>query len=306
MVMVSNLDPSTDIQPLGDICLRWPMDSRERIVELYDGTRLWTAASGTGPPVIACHGGPGLWDYLAPLADLLDDQLTVVRYDQRGCGRSGGEGPYTIDQAVDDLEQLRIAYAFDGIGVLGHSWGAELALRYAARHADYTRAVAYIAGVGDDQDFRPTHSAEVARRLGSEVDRWRELASRQRNAEEEREFCLLQWRPDFSPSSDVRAHAEALWRTRPDGVEVNTRANRELWADRVNPPLVDVLGEVSAPVLMLFGADDPRPWTSTNPIYVALADTVVVRRVVLDDAGHAPWVEQPEAVRSLALELLRY
>lgn len=37
------------------------------MVRVRDGAELWTAVSGTGPPVVCLHGGPGLWDYLAPL-----------------------------------------------------------------------------------------------------------------------------------------------------------------------------------------------------------------------------------------------
>lgn len=78
-------------------------DSRsERFVVLADGAALWTAVTGSGAPVVRCHGGPGLWDYLEPLASLIEDEFTVVRYDQRGCGRSSGAGPFTTAQAVDD------------------------------------------------------------------------------------------------------------------------------------------------------------------------------------------------------------
>jgi proline iminopeptidase len=87
---------------------------REQLVELPDGAKLWTATSGGGPPVVCCHGGPGLWDYLADLAALLDDSHLMVRFDQRGCGRStGADGPFTLAQAVADLEQLRQALSVD-------------------------------------------------------------------------------------------------------------------------------------------------------------------------------------------------
>ena len=140
-------------------------------VRLCDGTELWTAVSGTGPPVVLLHGGPGLWDYLAPLAALLDDTFTVIRFDQRGCGRSTGGGPFTIAQAVDDMDQVRAALGFDRWAVAGHSWGAELALRCAARHPDRTTAIAYIAGVGAGNDFRGAYAAERDRRLGPDRER---------------------------------------------------------------------------------------------------------------------------------------
>lgn len=122
---------------------------RQGVVVLEDGAQLWTATSGTGSPVVLCHGGPGLWDYLSDLAVLLEDDHTVVRFEQRGCGRSTGrDGPFTVTQAVDDLDQLRRALGVDRWSVVGHSWGAELALRYAATHPGRTSAVAYLAGVG--------------------------------------------------------------------------------------------------------------------------------------------------------------
>ena len=55
---------------------------------------LWTVRQGHGPALVCCHGGPGLWDYLEPVAAMLDDLVTVYRYDQRSCGRSTGGPPY--------------------------------------------------------------------------------------------------------------------------------------------------------------------------------------------------------------------
>lgn len=274
-----------------------------KLVELFDGTHLWTTVEGSGPPVIACHGGPGLWDYLGPLASLLADRFTVVRFHQRGCGRSDPyDGPFTIRQAVEDLDQVREAHGFEEIGLLGHSWGAELVLRYAAIHPSHTRAVDYVSGVGGDDAFRPAFREEFERRLGDSAERWRRLSHVQdRPIEQEHEFCLLQWAPDFSPRSDTRVLAEEQWKTRPPGAVINVKANRDLWADRATDDLVGLAGQVTAPVLMLFGADDPRPWRSADPVHTALSD---VRHLVLAGAGHAPWAERPDAaVRALIATL---
>jgi proline iminopeptidase len=54
------------------------------MIRLHDGAELWTAVSGTGPPVVCLHGGRGLWDYLAPLAALLDD-MPVTMLLRRPC-----------------------------------------------------------------------------------------------------------------------------------------------------------------------------------------------------------------------------
>lgn len=275
-------------------------------VRLRDGAELWTTVSGTGPPVVCLHGGPGLWDYLAPLAALLDDTFTVARFDQRGCGRSTADGgPFTIEQAVDDLDQVREALGFGRWAVAGHSWGAELALRYAAQHLDRTTAVAYIAGVGAGNSFRDAFVAERDRRLGPDRERLAELSAipaGDRTPAEERERCLLQWRADFAPTLDAAGHALALWETRPPGAAVNAVANRELWNDREAEDLCLAAARITCPVTMISGEQDPRPWTASDSLLAALPNA---SRIVLKDVGHAPWAERPADTRRLIIDALR-
>lgn len=279
------------------------MQADERTVTLGDGTQLWTAVSGSGTPVVLCHGGPGLWDYLTDVAALLDHTHTVIRFEQRGCGRSRGrQGPFTLAQAVDDVDQLRRALGIERWGVLGHSWGAELALRYAAAHPDRTTAVAYVAGIGAGDSWREPYIAERDRRLGDELPRWLELGGRTRTLQEERAWCLLQWRPDFSPAGDPVAHADALWATRPAGIEINQLANRQLFAQSTGDDLLTRARALPVAVTMLLGADDPRPWAATDALLEQLPN---VRRIILDRAGHAPWRERPADLQTLSLEALR-
>lgn len=225
----------------------------------------------------------------------------MIRYDQRGCGRSTGSGPFTITQAVDDLDQLRAAMGVDRWGVVGHSWGAELALRYAAAYPTQSSAVSYIAGVGADDAFLDQYVAERRRRLADDYPRWAELAKRARTPAEEREWSLLQWRPDFAPSSDAAGYAEDLWVTRPPGALINAQANHELWAARMTLPLLDLAPTINTPVTMIIGADDPRPWSCAEPLCAALPNCDLI---VLDDAGHAPWVERPRDTQATLMRAL--
>ncbi len=276
------------------------------MVRLRDGAELWTTISGTGPPVVCLHGGPGMWDYLASLAALLDDTFTVIRFDQRGCGRSTADGgPFTIKQAVHDLEEVRAALGFGRWAVAGHSWGAELALRYAARHQDRTVAVAYIGGVGAGYGYREAFGAEQARRLGPDRGRVAELSAipvGDRTTAEDREMCMLQWRTDFSPTPDAAGHALALWETRPPGAAVNVAANRQLWGDRATDDLHLAAARVTCPVTLIHGEDDPRPWTASDSLLAALP---AASRIVLKEAGHVPWAEQPADTRRLVIDALR-
>lgn len=69
----------------------------------------------------------------------------------RGVGRSGG-GPHDMERAVADLEDVRRAAGVATWTVLGHSWGSDLAVRYALDHPDVVAAVVGIAGRGPQRD----------------------------------------------------------------------------------------------------------------------------------------------------------
>lgn len=78
--------------------------SLQRIIDI-NGVRLWTTVSGSGPAMVLCHGRPGNFDTLGPVAEMVDDIVTMIRYDQRACGRSTGTPPFSVDQFVDDLKE---------------------------------------------------------------------------------------------------------------------------------------------------------------------------------------------------------
>ncbi|MDQ2873863.1 MAG: alpha/beta fold hydrolase [Actinomycetota bacterium] len=61
------------------------------------------------------------------LAPLVTDDVRVIRWDQRGCGRSDRHGPYSLDQSAADLDAIRTHLGLSQMAVLGHSWGATLA-----------------------------------------------------------------------------------------------------------------------------------------------------------------------------------
>jgi pimeloyl-ACP methyl ester carboxylesterase len=82
------------------------------LVPMSGGCPLWTQATGAGRPVVLCHGGPGLWDYLAPLARLAGPGYRVHRYDQRGCGRSGALRPWTLERFITDLDGVRAHFGY--------------------------------------------------------------------------------------------------------------------------------------------------------------------------------------------------
>src|SRR5262245_60552567 len=123
-----------------------------RPVVADDGRRLWAVksgpATGAGEPLIVCHGGPGLWDMFGDLAAMLRGELRVIRWDQRGCGRSERRGPYSMARTVADLDAVREHFGLERVALLGHSWGGQLALRYALDNPDRVSKLVYVSGTG--------------------------------------------------------------------------------------------------------------------------------------------------------------
>jgi pimeloyl-ACP methyl ester carboxylesterase len=105
----------------------------DRYLDL-DGARLRWRMGGEGPPIVLLHGWAmdlGYWDTLAPL---LARDFTVLRFDRRGFGLSGGSPD--ILRNVDDLRALLDAAAMERVAVLGMSQGARLAIHFARSHPE--------------------------------------------------------------------------------------------------------------------------------------------------------------------------
>jgi len=257
-----------------------------------DGASLSVTISGEGPALVLCHGGPGLWDYFDDLAHELEDLVTVVRWDQRGCGRStDGKEPHSVARYVEDLDTVRATLDLDRWIVGGHSWGAALALQYVFAHADRADALVYVSGTGIGQKWHDAFRDERRRRLGDDFDRWLGLAQRDRNGDEDREYRLLSWSIDFVDRPRSGELAGKLDRP----FAINQEANRQIceemsaWAEE---DLVAKCGRVTVPALVLHGAHDPRPAWAIDSLVNALPNA---EALVLVNAGHTPWLEAPES-----------
>jgi proline iminopeptidase len=107
--------------------------SYARHVHIGD-TRLFIVERGQGYPLVVLHGGPGLdhhefADYLDPLCD----QFRLILVDMRAQGKSDPcpEATWTLEQMARDVVSLANGLDLDQYAVLGHSYGAFVALQHA-------------------------------------------------------------------------------------------------------------------------------------------------------------------------------
>jgi proline iminopeptidase len=109
------------------------------LLEVGEGHSVYYEQCGQddGLPIVFLHGGPG--SGCSPRHRQLFDlsRYRVIFFDQRGCGRSlprGNLQANTSAHLVADIEQLREHLGIERWLVVGGSWGAGLALAYAAAH----------------------------------------------------------------------------------------------------------------------------------------------------------------------------
>ena len=273
------------------------------------GCSLWTTHQGSGPALVCCHGGPGLWDYLAPVAAMIDDLTTVYRYDQRACSRSTGEPPYDVATAVDDLDALRAHWNIPQWIVLGHSWGATLALAYCLACPSRVRALIYLSGTGIDASWKEEYHRNQDALLTPSEQRQLSALHAQLSVVQgdeydavERAYCELSWSTDIADRSRARELARQLF---VDGLHVNFQVNRILAKDSdrftQQSNMSEQVATLQIPTLVVQGALDPRPARVARHLALCIPSA---RYVELADVGHLPWLEQPDLLKGVLRSFL--
>jgi len=235
--------------------------------------------------VVVLHGGPADVGGAAPLARGLADAFRVLEPWQRS---SGGE-PLTVARHIADLHELVEARCYDTRPALvGTSWGAMLALAYAAAHPDRAGPLVLV-GCG-------TFDAVARARMQATLEERTSNALRQR-------LRLLEECAD--PSAQLqRRHAltRALYAYAPIATEqekgagepFDGRAHTETWEDMVQLQEAGVypaaFAAVTSPVLMLHGTYDPHPGQMIRASLVPYLSQLEYRE--WERCGHCPWEEQ--------------
>jgi pimeloyl-ACP methyl ester carboxylesterase len=266
------------------------------MIEVDDGARLRTWTTGSVIPwrfpVVMVHGGPGVPDYLAPVADIIDDLCVVHRYDQRGTGGSGWDGDHTIARHVHDLALLLDTWGHDRVVLVGHSFGTNLASYFLLTHPDRVAGMIQIAGPFLDPWRDADRAAQRARRSAEQQARLDELdAIDARTDAEEIEYLTLSWFTDHADRSRAwdwaLASAHAL---RPINYAMNSQLNAAKKADPLESHVDELRAHAPSGWVIIGGAGDSRPASALRRLGGRLDCEVVI----IPDAGHFPWLEAPD------------
>jgi proline iminopeptidase len=264
------------------------------------GIKLWIEIHGTGPPFVLCHGGPGGYDYLAPLANMVDDLCTIIRYDQRGSGRSTHVGPYDVQTQIDDLDALRRQLNIKSWIVGGHSWGASLALAYSARFPQHVEALVYMSGTGINPEWHEVYRQKRFAAL-SETDRDKfhqlrirlELADGEEYDKVTREIRILTSKTDLADIKYIDKIPSF------DKYSISNKANELINNDwdiyMVRDEFRESVKHLAVSVLFLHGEQDPRSISFIKELVSYVPDSTFIP---IPNSGHYPYIEQPGKTRA--------
>jgi pimeloyl-ACP methyl ester carboxylesterase len=120
--------------------------SRELMITAAD-TRLYAVDSPGGrPDLLFLSGGFGTVRNWNRVISRLDGKYRTVRFDARARGKSGTSSDYSLQAAVDDVGRVGLATGIERPVLVGWSYGATIAVRYAVRHIGQVAGLVLIDG----------------------------------------------------------------------------------------------------------------------------------------------------------------
>ena len=240
-----------------------------------DGGKLYYEECGTGPSaVLLVHDGVAhsvVWDDVWPR---FCAKFHTIRYDRRGYGKS----PETKDWhfETDDIAALLRHLKISRVTIVGSSHGGEISIDYTLDHPTEVKGLVLIGAVVGGMGFTEHFIDRGQKTSGAES--WANdpyLLAANHTAAKKRLAEILKANPQ-----DVKGHGRIL---------------------PTNPALPR-LGEIHVPTLVLVGdADIPDVHAHAGAIETGIYGA---RRVVVNDAGHLMYMEQPEEFSKIVLRFI--
>ncbi|MEP7310834.1 MAG: alpha/beta hydrolase [Acidobacteriota bacterium] len=249
------------------------------------GVRIWYKDSGgNGVPVVFLHANTGssrVWEYQIPV--FTKSGFRVIAYDRRGFGRTeidpAGVQPGT---AADDLIALLNHLHLDRVHLVSTAAGGFVALDVALSFPQRLRSLVFANSIGgvQDEDF-----LEMGRRL--------------RPA------------PFSALPPEVRELGPSYRAANPLGTERWVALERVSRAAGPAPPAqtmrnrvtFSVLEAINVPTLLLTGAADLFAPPAVQRLFAARIKNA--QSVIVPEAGHSTYWEQPDIFNRAVLEFIR-
>jgi len=233
-----------------------------------------------------------------PVVSELSKKLTVIRYDQRGYGRTrvrDHEVPTTVATDVADLDLLRAALGFERVHVLALSNGGPIAIDYALTYPHAIDKMILVDTYADN-DARTVMAWPLIREVLSDprrVKRLEEIAEDKRASKIDRqvqEFLLLPHTHHELPLPrrwvDNWFHSGCLGEARDAGQAKHRSPPHRAYAK------LDMLDRIETPTLVICGERDRvTPLEHSRQMVAQFPNGQLA---VIAGTGHLAFAEKPD------------
>lgn len=234
-------------------------------------------SNGNGPAILCLHGVGGSAHWFQGLAYRLRNRFRVMALDLPGTGANReGHAPFSIERAADSLAEWLATREQSPVALLGHSMGAIIGLRLAARMRLHS-----LLSVGGLPAVTPASRKRLSERASHiRMHGMSGLASRV--AEGNLSKSTLSQRPE------IAALFGGLWESQP--AETYLEGLDSLLAADAGP----FLAHATMPCLVLRGAEDGYAPAEESRGFAAKLPGPM-RYVEMEGCAHMPFLEAPEA-----------
>lgn len=242
--------------------------------------------------MLLVHGYPAssfMWE--PALAALARRGLRAIAPDLAGYGDSEPDPPGTWERHTEQLERLRAELGLERCALVVHDWGVLVGLRWACDHPEAVTALVISDG-GFFADRR-WHDMAVTLRTAGDGEALMESLTREG-------FAALM--SQVSSGMSQQAIRE-YWKGFSDSVR--RRGHLELYRSGDFDKLAPYEGRVAAlgvPTLVLWGERDS--FAGVKMAHRFHAEIPGSKLIVLDDAGHFIWEDEPVRSAAAASEFL--
>jgi pimeloyl-ACP methyl ester carboxylesterase len=263
-----------------------------------DGAALWYEFVGDGETVVQIHGGGFGHENFAFVTPLIAEHYRVLDFDMRGYGASDRppDSPYTMKMWSDDTVALMDALGIEKAHVHGTSMGGMVAQQFALDHPERVDALV-LTCTACRMDYAGWLTFEVWIRILENI-----------GVEDDSLAMLLALQGLTRDYLDAEGHdvVDTIRRT------VASACSPEVFAAACRAmqgiDYIDRLAEISAPTLVLTGADDemtPVEYAPSGGGSRRIAELIPRAELqLLSNAGHTHLFQKPEESARIILDFL--
>ncbi len=251
---------------------------------------------GTGSKtIILIHGGPSLFGYMKSLGDLLKKDFKIVDYAQRGTRESPVVlEEISLDHHIEDLKNLVEKVSIHSQPILiGHSWGANLALLTVAKHKDLVEKVILLGTAALTEEISDQHAKSLNGRYTEDVKKSlidinqrldTSTSDAQTNKIMQERLALASPFYHLDPKTE-KAVPHSDW-----NFQSFLKSIDSIWDVIDAGTIPRLLEQIEDEIIVFHGDYDPIPMKQT---FAFLSKNIKsIKTIKVNQSGHFPWLEQ--------------